>query len=484
MPRDLVDRRDEMGRLRELAARDRRSMALVTGRRRVGKTYLLRHCWPDRPVFHFTASNIAAAQNRRALLIEAERWAETTLRPEDHPTWRTALRTLLELRPDQSIVVVLDEVQYLADDPSEMSGFASELNAAWESDLRRDAPLLLVLSGSAIGTLEALNEGDAPLFGRFAWHGKLKPFDYFWASRMVSPYGPEKRVATYAAFGGTPLYLDAVDTGKTVGANIVAQLMSPEGMVRTQLETAVEQELGLRDVQSYRGILAAVGQKRPTAGEIAAALDREKDSWLQQMLQNLIDLDYLERTRNFGAASNRPYRYRLADPAFRFFHGFVVPNESAIETAGAASVWRERIAGEAWSAYVGQHVFEDVVAQAYLRFQGERDLPEVGEWGRWEGQTPEGASVEIDVVSRLLDDRMLTGSIKYRSQPADAGVWLDHVRALERLEHSGRRWVHEALAPDAPFLFVSRGGFTEAFRQVAAEHGERETMTWTLEDLW
>lgn len=480
----LIDRETELRKLRALAERPDRTMALLTGRRRIGKTYLLRHCWPDRPVFHFAASNISATQNRRALLEEASRWADETLRPKHHPTWRTTLRAVFERYPGRSSVVVLDEVQYLADDPRDLSAFASELNAAWEGDLRREAPLLLVLSGSAVSTVEALTRGDAALHGRFAWHGRLKPFRYHQAAEMLEEYSPSEQVEAYGAFGGTPLYLDEVDTGRPLEDNIIELLVAPDGLVRGQLETAVEQELGLRDVSTYRGILAAVGPGRPTAGEIASTIGSKNDRALRDKLDRLVELEYLERMRNFEAPGNRAYSYRLADFAFRFYYGLVVPNESAIETAGARPVWEERLEADAWPTYVGQHVFEDVVRQSYLRLQDEREVPKVGEWGYWQGRDPNGAPVEIDAVCRLLDGRVMTGSVKYQSRPATATVWTEHVRMLKQLEGSGRKWVHEALEPDAPFFFVSRSGFTDSFHEVRGEHPNRPVITWSLGDLF
>lgn len=484
MAPSLIDRETELARLREQADQDEARMVLITGRRRIGKTHLLRHCWSDRPVFHFTAANITAAQNRQALLDEAGRWAGETLRPQDHPTWRTTLRALLELRPDRRVVVVLDEVQYLAEDPRDLSSFASELNAVWESDLRREAPPLLVLSGSAISTLEGLTAGDAALHGRISWHGRLGPFRIHQAVRMLPGYSRADQVAAFGAFGGTPMYLDEVDTERPLEENIVRHLLAPDGRVREQIETAIDQELGLRDVSTYRGILAAVGQGRPTGGEIASAIGSSHDTPLRRKLERLIRLEYLERLRNFGAASNQPYSYRLADFAFRFHYGLVVPNASAIETAGARSVWHERLEPDAWPTYLGQHVFEDVVRQAYLHLQKERDVPTVSEWGYWQGRSPAGEPVEIDAVCRLLDGRMMTGSVKHRSRPASASVWTDHVRKLRQLRGSGRKWVHQALEPDAPFLFVSRFGFTDSFHEVRREHPERPVIAWTLEDLF
>lgn len=483
-PPCLVDREDELHELRRLAADDEVRFALLYGRRRVGKTHLLRRAWSDRPVFHFTASNVSPEQNRRRLIDEVARWSDRDLRPEDYPTWRSVFRLLFGLHPGTPFVLVLDEVQFLAADRGDLSEVASELNAVYEGYLDRDAGLLVVLSGSAVRTLEALERGGAPLYGRLDWSHELEPFDYFDAARMVPGYGREDQIRTYAAFGGTPLYLETVDTSRPLEENLIDSVVSRNGVVRGQMESLIEQEIGLRDVATYRGILASIGQKRLEVGEIAADLGREADSGLRRMLGQLVHLGYLERRRNFGASRNQAYRYRLGDPALRFYHGLVLPNESAIDIAGAEAVWQERIAERAWPTYVGQHVFEEVVRQAYLRHQAERDIPVVEEWGRWQGQDRNRRSLELDAVCRLLDGRVLTGSVKFRSEPADATVWTDHANALERLRDSGYEWAHRALEPDAPFLFVSRSGFADSFSEVREREPGRPVVAWTVDDLF
>jgi len=480
----LVNREDELDTLQQLAANDELQLALLYGRRRVGKTHLLRHAWPDRPVFHFTASNVSPEQNRRRLIDEVARWTDRELRPEDYPTWRTVFRLLFGLRPETPLVLVLDEVQFLASKREDLSEVASELNAVYEGDVGREAGLLVVLSGSAVRTLEALTGGGAPLYGRLDWSHELEPFDYFDAAAMVPGYEREAQIRTYAAFGGTPLYLDKVDTTRPLEENIVEAAVARDGVVRGQMESLIEQEVGLRDVATYRGILASIGQKRLEIGDIAADLGREADTGLRRMLEQLVDLEYLEARRNFGAAANQPYRYRLGDPALRLYYGLVLPNESAIDTAGPEAVWRERLAPQAWPTYVGQHVFEEVVKQAYLRHQAERDIPTVEEWGRWQGQDRNRRSLELDAVCRLLGGGVLTGSVKFQGEAADATVWTDHVNALERLRDSGYGWAHEALEPDAPFLFVSRSGFSDSFRDVRGQNLERPVVQWDLDDLW
>jgi AAA+ ATPase superfamily predicted ATPase len=471
-----------------MATDEEHQLALLYGRRRVGKTFLLTHAWDEDTVelLYFTASATSSEINRRALLREVRTWSGDELRDRDHPTWRTVFRAIFERAPRRPLVVVLDEFQYLAEGDEGVREVASELNAVWESRLQRDEGLLVVLSGSAIRSMEALESGGSPLFGRLDWRRKLEPFDYRDAGRMVDTYDHRNQMLTYAAFGGMPKYLDTVDDERPLEENIVDLLLSADGSVRMQVETAIEQEEGLRDAAKYRSILASVGQSRRTIGEIAASLDRSADSGLRRMLKRLVQLEYLEEERNFDAASNQARRFRMADPAQRFYYGLVLPHASAIASAGAETVWNERLESQTWPTYVGQEVFEDVVRQAYLRRTRDdtSELPDVDTWGRWEGKDRNRRQIELDVVTRLLDGRMMTGSAKFRNRRAGAKVFLDHVHALERLADSGYGWAREALEPDAVFLFVSTSGFKESFWEVREEHDAYDVIAWDLDDLF
>lgn len=482
----FVNRETQVRELRELAREEGRHLGLLYGRRRVGKTYLLTHAWREgRRLLYFTASATSPELNRRGLLRTAREWSGQELREEDHPTWRTVFRRIFELSPDEPVVIVLDEFQYLATGDQGLKEVASELNAVWEGELRRSAGLLVVLSGSVVHTMRALESGGSPLFGRLDWRCRLLPFDFFDSGRMVDGYDYRDRVLTYAAFGGTPKYLDAVDDSRPLSDNIVDLLLSPDGPVRIQVETALEQEEGLRDVQKYRSILASVGLKRRPVGEIAASLGRESDTPLKRMIKRLTRLGYLAEERNFDAGRTAAKRYRIADPAQRFHYGLVLPSESAIASSGPRRVWKRRLEEEVWPTFVGQQVFEDVVRQAYRRQVEVRDLPPVEEWGRWEGRDRQREPVELDVVTRLLDGRMLTGEARFRSRPMSAADFLDFVHKLERLAGSGYGWAREAIEDEHhPFLFVSAGGYRPSFEEVRKEHAARPVMTWDLEDLF
>ncbi|MEX2542013.1 MAG: ATP-binding protein [Trueperaceae bacterium] len=462
----LVDREYEQVQLLKLLEGEVYRMALVTGRRRVGKTFLLTHTWGERKFFLFTAANVTGELNRVQLLRDLADWTGEDIRPEDYPTWRTVFRLLLELNEPQQVVVVLDEFQYLAGPERGLAEVASELNAEWERR-RQQRSFLLVLAGSAVGTMEALAGGGAPLYGRFSWQHSLRPFDYWNAAKMLPFETAREKALAYGIFGGTPRYLAAIDGGLDLTGNAQRLMLAPDGEIRALVETAIEQEEGLREVAQYRSIVRAVASGNTLRNEISNATGLENNRTFRAKLDKLVELGYFEGRRNMFAGRSEPVRYYAADPALRFHQRFIEPNVSALERYSADRVWREKIEPYL-DTYMG-HEFERLVQQAYDRLAGKMKLPLVVEWGRWEGSDRNRRSLEFDVVARLGDSRCLTGSIKWNRKPIGAKVLWDHLGMLERARDSGLAWAAQALEPDAPMLFAAAGGCTSGFQDAVTE---------------
>ncbi|MBV9108413.1 MAG: ATP-binding protein, partial [Gemmatimonadetes bacterium] len=389
----LIDRAEERAELNALLKRGRPALALLTGRRRVGKTFLLANAWPTESLFLYTAAQTTAEQNRRQIVQDLSAWSAVPVDAADYPTWRTVFRLVADIAarraaeaPPRSTVVVLDEFQYLAEGTTGVAAVASELNAVWEQMSRsegRALPLLMVLSGSAVATMEALASGGAPLYGRFSWQHKLQPFTYWHAAELAPFERLRERALLYGIFGGTPRYLSAVDPAQSLAENAASLLLSPRGEVRLLVETALDQEEGLREVPKYRAILRAVGDGCTERNEIAQRAGLPNDHGLRLKLSTLVELGYLEERQNVDARPNQAVRYAIADAAFRFYNQFVAPHASVLERYPAGSVWESTVAPRL-DGYMGLE-FERIAREAYDRRAGAPDLPLVQRWGRWEG---------------------------------------------------------------------------------------------------
>jgi hypothetical protein len=476
----MVDRGVELAELRRLASRREPVLALLYGRRRVGKTYLLDHAWRGDQHFYFLAADTTAELNRQELLRElrAVVGAQVDTDPANFPSWRTVFRLFADLATDEPLVVVLDEFQYLM---AREDDIVSNLVAVWDRELR-GRPLMLVLCGSEVSTMARLEAGDGPLSGRWSWAARLRPFDYLDAAAMVPDRSPREAALVYGIFGGTPRFLATVQPGEPLADRVVDTVLSPRGEVHLQLDRLIEQEKGIREPAEYRAILAAVAGGTTGLDDIAQAAGLGERANAVRRVAVLEGLELIDRERNFDAHEKAAWQHRIADHAVHFWYRFVQPNRSRLETGGARQVWDKRIE-PLLNDYMGK-VFERICREAYVRHHEAWGLAGASEWSRWEGRDRNRRPIEIDIVARLDDGRLLTGEITWSSQPVDASMHTDLVRDLEDLGASGQGWAKDALSAtlSAGHVYFSAAGFTDAFR--ARADGDPRIRLLDLEALY
>ena len=327
---EFIDRTEEQRELRRLAEKAGHHLAILYGRRRIGKTYLLSRVWNEVPVFYYLASDTTPEFNRRDFIRELADFCDDPAMagPEELPSWRFVFRELFRCHDDRPMVVVIDEFQYLLGGDDDIR---SQLVAVWDR-LRRKQPLLVVLSGSAVTTMRELDGPQAALYGRVQWKRHLRPFDYWYTAEMVPFTELRQQATTYGVFGGTPEYLSAIDEDLSFRKNVVTQCLSPRGQVRHLVETVINQERGLRKIGLYRAILTAIARGRTTQSEISDVVGIPKGTGLRRKVQNLENLGFIIGRRNFEAPQNAPYRYHLADPALRFNRAVVQGMRNELET--------------------------------------------------------------------------------------------------------------------------------------------------------
>lgn len=475
----LINRERELRELQSLADEPGPSIGVLYGRRRVGKTFLLKHAWGRRRHFYFLAADTTPGQNRQDLIFELAQWAGEDLRAEDYPTWRATFRLLGRFARQDPLVVVLDEFQYLMSGSEE--GVTSQLNAVWEQELA-DAELTLILCGSEVGTMEGLRGGA--LYGRIDWQARLRPFDYFDAARMAPREARRQDAYVYGVFGGIPRYLESVGPDQDLSEAVIHSVLSPRGRVHLQLEHLIQQEEGIREPGEYRAVLAAIARgDTELNGIVQGAGMQGRDYAVRRILGILADLHVIVRERNFRAGRTEAWRHRILDNAVRFWFRFNHRNRSALETEGAARVWAVRVA-PVLDEYMGWRTFEDMAREAFQRQHRRWGLPGAAEWARWEGLDRNRRQIEIDIVAELMDRKLLTGEVKWSSSPVGESVHVDLLRKLRDLTASGHGWASDALDPGRSHghLYVSAAGFTPTFVERAKADSRIRLVT--LEDFY
>lgn len=415
MDRGFVDRSRDLTFLEERWEDSGLQVIVVTGRRRVGKTTLLKEFMQDKPhVYHLVNQEEGALQLRRLRDAFVEVFGGVVPEVGD---WHDLFAYLEEeLEDRERFLVVVDEFPYLVEEDDSVPSY---FQALLDEDLE-GTEAFVCLCGSSIGMMEEhVLSSKSPLFGRRTGHIDLRPFEIKQARALFEDIPFEGLVELYAVFGGTPHYLQFVEAEASLEGEIERLICDPRGPLHDEPELLVRQEF--RRPHRYVSIVQAVAAGRTTPKEIADHTGISQQSVPKYLgkLERVRLLDHRLPVTEEGKRSRRGI-YVLADPFFEFWFRFVAPHRSQAEAAPGDLV-SQRIVPEL-PAHVGR-VFEAVCRQlAPALYEG---FGRLGAW--WYQET------EIDIVG--LDeagDRILLAECKWQDD-------VDAVALQQTLERKAAR---------------------------------------------
>lgn len=456
----FVDRQSELHFLNSSLERKRPTVAqfiLLYGRRRVGKTVLLRH-WAEQssmPHTYWAAEKEPAALQRRKLYARL-----LGVEPGQAPTfdsWAECWSAIAAFLADRRRILILDEFTYAVEaDPAMLSS----LQHAWDQKFKQ-SQVVLVLCGSHIHTMETLQSRQSPLFGRLTGQWHLQPLSFTTLREFLPNWSAEERVAAYAVVGGVPAYLEWLDPDRSLSDNIRDVILAPGSMFVAEPTFLLYDEV--REPSTHLAILKAIGTGNHTLSEISNAALVSK-AHLSAYLARLRELRLVERRLPVTVHPNkrrrsRSGRYHLLDPYFRFYFRFLAPHQDDLAYRPELVLPRIR---EGLRAFVGLMAFEELSRQWVLAQEQAGVLPfEVREVGsHWSRR------VQVDVVAvNWTDHEILLGEAKWGTGAVGRSVIRDLIetkapKVLKDLPGEGQAWqVH--------YAFFARAGFTDAARAEA-----------------
>lgn len=435
---EFVNRDRELKALRGPLRSENAELIILYGRRRVGKTELLKHLIEglDNSVY-FTGRH----ESPHHLLKRLSRIISEKMN-DDH-LQRYPFRSLddaLDYVVKNELVLVLDEFPYMvATEPS----LPSTLQDYWDNRMK-STETKLILCGSSIAMMEKhLMVYSSPLYGRRTKQMKLEPLRF----KDLCAFFPDLEIAEliriYGALGGTPAYL--LEYEDNIFATIETRILNREEFLYRDVEFVLREEL--REPRYYFSILSSIAAGNTRLGRIMDDSGLTKDV-ASKYLGVLSDLGIIERMIPMTEGiKSRKGLYKISDNYFRFWFRFIYPNIDRIELGNTDYVL-EKIKDDL-PPYLGT-VFEEIVLEVLRDNNGKRMLPfEPTRIGRWWDKTE-----EIDILA--LDERtgdILYGEVKYTGKK----VGPDILRELKR--KAGK--VRLKAMRDEYYMIVSRSGFTE-----------------------
>jgi len=450
---NFIGRNKEMEALCDFYNSGRFEMVTIYGRRRVGKTELIKEFLKDKKSVYF----LAAEGNYKENLAGLTRAIHGTMSRMTYRDFHGAIDAVCELAKKEKIVLAIDEYPYLA---KSYKPFSSLLQHAIDHNFQ-DLNMMIILCGSSMSFME--NEVDgykSPLYGRRTGQLKLFPLDFETSRGFFPKFNKQEQAVLYGTTGGIPKYLLEVQQKQSLEDNIKRMFFKPQGLLFEEPNNLMKQEL--REPALYNTIIGAVAAGSSKLNEIVTKIDAEDfdSAKCNKYIKVLIDLHIVKRELPIlDKPTSKKSIYRLNDGMFRFWYKFVYPNLSQISLDYGDTVY-EYISDQI-SEFMGE-TFESICRQYLWRENVAGRLPfRFKDCGRWWGNNPKAKSEqEIDILAcDHKGSKALFCECKWTNEQVDSRI-LDNLMDKASMFNYSEKY----------FILFSKSGFKASLKKRTYEN--------------
>lgn len=325
----LIGREKEIKALKRYANSRKSEFIAIYGRRRVGKTYLVREVFKGQFAFQTTGlDNVGMKDQLSQFHAGLVKYSNKTVEFKPAKNWFQAFNQLIELLEQQSKtekkVIFLDELPWL---DSPRSKFLSGLEYFWNSwaSARRD--ILLIVCGSAASwMIKNLLNNKGGLHNRITGRIRLEPFNLAETKAFLqyneTTFDSYSTVLLYMVFGGIPFYLDMIQEGRSADQNINALCFERNAPLRDEFKNLYASLFNRSE--RHVSVIKALAEKRKglTRIEIATNSGISNGGGLTRILEELEESSFIRKYQSLGNKQKNPL-YQLIDLYSLFFLNFI-----------------------------------------------------------------------------------------------------------------------------------------------------------------
>lgn len=456
----FIGRKREMEKLESEYSRDS-SFVVIYGRRRVGKTTLIKEFLKDKTAFYFLATEEIESQSMKRLAgVVARTTKNRLLQNATFTDWLDLFQVIADYEPEKKKVFVIDEFPYLV---KTNSAFPSILQNAWDEVLK-DKNVMLILSGSLIGMMQkhALSY-DSPLYGRRTSQMRLAPL-LFTDIYAVQSLAFTESVEQYAVTGGVPKYLEFFEDGRELTEQIKDAVLSKNGFLYEEPFFLLKSES--MTAVNYFSIIKAIADGNHKIGKIAGVLGIES-SKLTPYLSTLSDLGFVEKrtpVTEKNPEKSRKGLYFIADNFIRFWFKYVYPYKGELELDNMQIVLEEmkKDFETKFVAFAYEDICKDIFANLCKRGVIDFVPSRIGAY--WLNDYTGDTEIDVMAVDNQ-NKRIFAGECKYHRNPVDASVYY----ALKEKVLDAGEIRKSYPVYDVIYGVFSKSGFTQRMLDAARE---------------
>ncbi len=458
----------ELNLLDELWQAEDATLLILYGRRRVGKTRLLKQ-WAQQSqerVLYWTAEPSSASDQLRSFSQALYNFANPNAPAPinfSYANWEQAWQQVDALAQRKQFALFVDEFTYVLTITPSIAGV---LQKVWDHSLSQ-SNLFLVISGSHLGMMHRhMLSYQAPLYGRATSQLHLQPLPFGTTQDFFPTYQPDERVVIYTLFGGVPAYWERIDPNLSISDNIRRQLLTPNNLMQAEPRLLLQDFV--QEPHNYVSVLRAIGGGARTQKEISLRSGLAQGH-VSKYLSILRSAGFVERRVPVTAnESSRLGRYHITDPYLRFYYRFLFSRQAQLamdEPDIALAEIKQHLLD-----FIGTHTWEELCREWTLRAGVRGILPfvvdQVGSaWTR---------KAQIDVVGiNSMEKTIFLGECKWQDRPVSRSILRQLVAKTSEIVPKRGKW-------QVFYLGFARDGWTDA----AQTYADDLSATKMQEDNW
>lgn len=422
----FLGREKEILDLEKEYARDG-GFVVIYGRRRIGKTTLIKQFIKSKTAFYFLATKEVESQSmKRFAGVIARTTGNSVMQKAAFSDWLDLFQAVADYKPNEKKVLVIDEFPYLV---KVNDSFPSILQNAWD-EILKDSNVMLILCGSLISMMKkhALSY-ESPLYGRRTAQMRIAPlpFTTVYENQKLSF---EEAAEQYSITGGVPKYMEFFSDGQPLYEQIKENVLSKNGFLYEEPNFLLTDEVQVPT--NYFSIIKVIADGNHKLGTIAGILGLETSA-LTPYLKTLSELGFIEKqvpVTEKNAEKTRKGLYFISDNFLRFWFRYVYPYKGELELDNT-QISLDELDKDFKEKFVA-FAYEDICKEIFARLCSDKAIDftpsKIGSY--W--LNDKSGNTQIDVMAvDTVNKRLFAGECKYHNQPIDADVYFELVKKVD-----------------------------------------------------
>lgn len=441
----FIGRKDFLNKLKKQVDIDEMSFSLIYGRRRVGKSELVKEtlrCANEKSIY-FECKQVAEESNVASLsAIVSDVMGLPKLGYTDI---ESLLDYIFKLAVNEKLILVLDEYPYLRESVKGLDSILQSLVDRY----RESSKLKVIILGSYVEIMRSLLEHSNPLYGRVDLTIDLKQMDYYESALFYPEFSPEDKVRIYSVFGGIPYYNRLIDDKKSVRDNMIDLIASSGARLENEVSMYLSAETS--KIINANEVFEALARGYSRYSDILSQSHVSSGPTLIDVLDKLIKMEVVVKTAPINDPNNkRKAGYQIADNLSLFYYRYIFKYLSQMKIMDSSVFFSKYIEKDFEENYV-PHQFEEICKQYLIRENKAGNINPVFEKiGKYYYDNPkEHTNGEFDIVT---EDELGFAfyEVKFRKAPVTKSMVENEIAQVDATGLKCYKYV-----------FFSRSGYEE-----------------------